>query len=188
MNLPNILTMSRFGFAVIIGVLLMTNTLAGNISAAVLFIAASLTDYYDGYLAKKNGLISDFGKIMDPIADKVMILSIFTVLAFLGMVDGWMVIAIGVREVAVTVSRLKAMAQGQVLPAEAAGKIKTVFQILTIAVILLFLIAEQAVFALSWFYKVEMAWRTLINVLMIVSVALTVGSGYLYFKHKKQAR
>ena len=75
MNLPNILTLSRIGFAFVLVYLLLLNSLTGNIWAAVLFTVASLTDFYDGYLAKKRGLVSNFGKIMDPIADKVLILS-----------------------------------------------------------------------------------------------------------------
>ena len=182
MNLPNILTLSRIGFAFVIVLLLLSNTLNGCITATVLFAIASITDFYDGYLAKKQGLISDFGKIMDPIADKVLMLSIFGALAHLGLVAWWMVIAIGIREIAVTISRLQVMSKGQVLAAEAAGKIKTVFQILTISLILLFLIIEQTAFSSQWFYHIETAWRTLNQLLMLVSVFLTVASGLMYFK------
>ena len=74
--------------------------------AVIVFTIASLTDFYDGHLAKKKGLVSNFGKIMDPIADKVLILSTFGVLAHLGMIACWMFIVIAVREVAVTASRI----------------------------------------------------------------------------------
>ena len=183
MNLPNVLTMSRFVFTFFIVLLLLSNTLAGFIFAAVLFIAASLTDFYDGYLAKKRGISSDFGKIMDPIADKVLILCVFGMMVYLGMVNGWMVLIIAAREIAVTVSRLQLMSTGKVLAAEAAGKIKTICQILSIIVILSFLIVEQSAFAVGWFYKVDIAWRSLINVLMVVNVILTVGSGAAYFRN-----
>ena len=89
---------------------------------------ASITDFYDGYLAKTRGLISDFGKIMDPISDKILMLSIFFALAYMGIVAWWMVILIAVREIYVTLDRLWSMKKGQVLSAERAGKIKTVFQ------------------------------------------------------------
>ena len=184
MNLPNILTLSRIVFAFFIVLLLLANTLAGHITAALLFVIAAGTDFYDGYLAKRQGLSSDFGKIMDPISDKVLMLAVFGVLAHLGMVAWWMVIAMAAREVAVTVFRLQAMAQGLVLAAERAGKIKTACQMLTIAAILLFLITEQSEFAVDWFYRVQMGWRSLINVLMVASVFLTVGSGVLYFRDK----
>lgn len=184
MNLPNVLTLSRIVFAFFIVLLLLTNCLAGYIAAAVFFTAASLTDFYDGYLAKKHGAISNFGKIMDPIADKVLILAIFGALAHLGIVAWWMVICIAVREVAVTASRLAAMAAGEVQAAEVAGKIKTVCQIVTISVILLFVIVEQSAFSAGWFHRVETGWRALIQALMFATLILTLASGALYFKNK----
>ena len=186
MNLPNFLTMSRFGVGVIIAYFLFLHTFVGNVIAAVFFIVASLTDYYDGYFAKKNGLISDFGKIMDPIADKFMILTIFTVLAMLGMMKWWMVGVIAVREVAVTVSRMQAMLKGRVIAAERAGKIKTVLQIASISFILLFLIADQAAGFSSWFYRYEALSLFYINVLLLITVAWTIGSGVLYFMELKK--
>lgn len=183
MNLPNILTLSRIFLAFFIVLFLLSNTLGGYIVAAILFVAASITDFYDGYLAKKMGLISDFGKIMDPIADKVLMLSVFGVAAYLGMVEIWMVLLIALREIAVTVSRLKVMSQGRVIAAEAAGKIKTVCQIVTIIAILLFLIFEQSAFSSGWFYRVDVAWRSFINVFMMISLVLTVYSGAVYFKN-----
>ncbi|MBI4309658.1 MAG: CDP-diacylglycerol--glycerol-3-phosphate 3-phosphatidyltransferase [Candidatus Omnitrophica bacterium] len=188
MSLPNILTLSRIVFAFFIVLLLLANTLAGHMAAAILFTIAAWTDFYDGYLAKRQGLISDFGKIMDPIADKVLMLAVFGVLAHLGMVLWWMVMVIAAREAAVTVSRLKAMARGRVLAAESAGKIKTVCQMLAIAAVLLFLIAEQSMFTAHWFYRAETAWRSLINVLMMASVFLTVVSGAMYFRDEWKNR
>ena len=183
MNLPNVLTLSRIVLAFFIVLLLMANTTAGFIAATVLFIVASLTDFYDGHLSKKMGLTSDFGKIMDPIADKVLMLSVFGALAHLGMIEWWMVIVIAVREILVTVSRLKAVVVGQVLAAENMGKIKTVCQIAAIGVTMLFLIVEQSAFAVGWFYQVEPGWRSLINVFMVASVFFTVGSGIVYFRN-----
>ena len=184
MNLPNFLTMSRCVLAVFIVGLLLANTYASIVAATVLFVVASLTDFYDGYLAKKQGLITDFGKIMDPIADKVLMLLVFGALYFLGLMDAWMWVIIALREIVVTFSRLHAIQHGLVIPAEKAGKIKTVCQILTIMVALLFLICEQSDFAATWFYRFEMPWRTSIQVLMLASVALTVVSGASYFKTK----
>jgi CDP-diacylglycerol---glycerol-3-phosphate 3-phosphatidyltransferase len=185
MNLPNILTLSRIGFAGIMVYLLLWNSLTGNLWAAFVFFIASLTDFYDGYIAKKRGLISDFGKIMDPISDKVLILSIFVVLAYLGMLPWWMVSLIALREIVVTIDRLIVMRQGKVLAAEKAGKIKTVFQITTISVILLYLILDQSVFAHSWFYQIQKPYLGTINALMVITVALTLASGASYFKNKR---
>ncbi len=181
MSLPNLLTISRLGFALLIAMMLLSNSLLGNIAATILFVLAALTDLCDGYLARKRGLVTDFGKIMDPIADKILILSIFAVLAHLGLVRWWMVTAIAVREIAVTISRLRAMGKGEVLAAEHAGKIKTVLQMAAITAILLFLIFERSSGASSWFYKVEAGWQSLINVLMVATVIVTIGSGSVYF-------
>ena len=184
MSLPNLLTLSRIVFAALIVWFLMQYSLGAYVAAAVLFTAAALTDFYDGYLAKKQGLISDFGKIMDPIADKILILSVFGVLAYMGLVGIWMVILIALREIAVTVSRLQAMTKGKVLAAEQAGKIKTVFQIVTISVVLLFLIAEESPCARGWFVQVQQIWQGGINLLMLMTVLLTVGSGIAYFRNQ----
>lgn len=187
MSLPNILTLSRIFFAVIIVWLLLLNSLAGNVGAAVFFVIASITDFYDGYLAKKHGLTSDFGKLMDPIADKVLMLSIFVVLANIGMVAWWMVVLIALREIVVTVDRLIMMRQGIVLAAEQLGKIKTVFQILTVAVILIYLILDQATFAHQWIYKIQKTYLGCINGLMLITVVITVWSGISYWQSRHRA-
>ena len=185
MTLPNILTLSRLVFAALIVWLLCQYSLAAYVAAAILFTGAALTDFYDGHLAKKSGLTSDFGKIMDPIADKVLVLSIFFVLAYTtDKVNTGMVALIAVREICVTASRLRAMAKGQVLAAEKAGKIKTVFQIISISVVLLFLIAEESPWSAGWFFQVQSLWQGTINFLMIITVLLTVGSGAAYFKNQ----
>ena len=186
MNLPNVLTLSRIFFAVLIVFFLEESTSIGNILAAVVFTIASITDYYDGYLAKTKGLISDFGKIMDPIADKVLLLSTFGVLAHIGMIAWWMFIVIAIREILVTVSRLWAMRQGQVIAAERAGKIKTVVQIVSVSMILLYLIAKQSEFCSSWFYSVQNIWMTLNEGLMILAVILTIYSGIEYYRNKSK--
>lgn len=184
MNLPNALTLSRIGFAFILVYLLLLNSLTGNILAAVLFTIASLTDFYDGHLAKKRGLISDFGKIMDPIADKVLILSIFFVLAYTGRVAWWMVWLITFREIVVTADRLWCMRKGEVLAAEKAGKIKTVFQITVISFILIHLILNQAAFAQGWFHRIANFYWGFVHVLMDITVGITIGSGISYFQSK----
>jgi CDP-diacylglycerol--glycerol-3-phosphate 3-phosphatidyltransferase len=185
MNLPNILTLSRIVFAGILVFLLEQGSSTGNILAAMVFLIASLTDYYDGHLAKKQGLVSDFGKIMDPIADKVLLLSTFGVLAHIGMVDWWMFVVIAIRETLVTASRLGVMFhKGQVLAAERSGKIKTVTQIVAVSVILLYLVARQSSFCSSWFSDVQHIWMILIKVFMWIAVILTVYSGAEYYRNK----
>lgn len=179
-NLPNLLTMSRFLFAIAIVMFLLLNTAFGYVAALVSFALASVSDFYDGYLAKTRGLVSDFGKIMDPIADKVLTLSVFGTLAHLGLLPWWMFIVIAVREVAVTVSRLLAMAKGHVLAAEKLGKIKTVLQMGSITLILLFLVFLQYPFFRD-FYTAQGIWLIVIEWMLRATVFITVLSGITYF-------
>lgn len=186
MNLPNILTLSRIGFAAIIVCLLLNESTTSYILAAVFFLIASITDFYDGYLAKKMNLISDFGKIMDPIADKVLMLSIFCVIAHIGIIAWWMVIVIALREIIITIDRLRSMKKGQVLAAEKAGKIKTVFQMTTVSVILIYLIVEQLGIGQKWFNGIQGYFLLSIQVLMILTVFLTITSGISYWQSKSR--
>ena len=186
MNLPNVLTLSRIVFAVVLVFLLEQSTAMGNIMSVIVFTIASITDFYDGHLAKTRGLISNFGKIMDPIADKVLILSTLGVFAHIGLIDWWMFIVIALREILVTVSRLLAMRQGKVLAAERAGKIKTVVQIIAISAILLYLVAQQSSFCVGWFKEVQSGWQSANTILMLAAVILTVYSGIDYWRNKSK--
>ena len=184
MNLPNILTLSRLVFAVVLIYLLHDGSKIANILAVIVFTIASLTDFYDGYLAKSRGLISNFGKIMDPIADKALLLSVFGVLANIGMIAWWIFIVIAIREVLVTAFRLWAMRQGQVQAAERAGKIKTIVQIVAVSVILLYLVAQQSEYCSSWFDKFKGMWQSINQSLLLLAVLLTLYSGIDYFRNK----
>lgn len=185
MNLPNVLTLSRIVLAIVLIFLLEESSSIGNILALIVFAIASLTDFYDGHLAKKRGLVSDFGKIMDPVADKILLLSAFGVLAHIGMIAWWMFLVIAVREILVTASRLLAMRQGQVLAAERAGKTKTVVQIIAVSAILLYLVAQQSEYCVPWFHNAQRVWASLNYGLMILAVILTIYSGIDYFRNKK---
>jgi len=184
MNLPNVLTLSRIVLAMIMVFLLEERFSTGNILALIVFVIASLTDFCDGHLARTKESVSNFGKIMDPIADKVLILSAFGVLAHIGMIAWWMFIVIAIREILVTASRLMIMRQGQVLAAERAGKIKTIIQIIAVSAILLYLVAQQSEYCSFWFYDVQRIWLSVNYVLMLAAVILTVYSGIDYFRHR----
>jgi CDP-diacylglycerol--glycerol-3-phosphate 3-phosphatidyltransferase len=186
MNLPNVLTISRIVLAFVLVFLLQEGSSTGNILAVLVFAIASLTDFCDGHLAKTRGLVSNFGKIMDPIADKVLILSAFGVLAHLGVIAWWMFIVIAIREILVTASRLLAMRQGRVLAAERAGKIKTVIQIIAVSALLLYLAAQRSEFCSSWFYNAQRIWLDINEVLMVLAVTVTVYSGIDYFRNKSR--
>ena len=140
MNLPNKLTISRIVLTFVFMAFLYTHGILAKTLALFTFLFASLTDALDGYIAKKNNQITDFGKLMDPIADKILVLSAFIAFVVMKIIPSWMVIVIILREIAVTVLRAIALGKGKVIQADGAGKHKTVWQMFVIAVILLFLI------------------------------------------------
>lgn len=186
MSLSNILTLSRIVLAVVLVLLLEKNSLMSDILAVIVFTMASLTDFYDGHLARTKGSVSNFGKIMDPVADKVLLLSAFGVLAHLGMIAWWMFIVIAIREILVTASRIMIMRQGQVLAAERAGKIKTIVQIIAVSAILLYLVTQQSEYCAFWFHHIQRIWLGVNYLLMLAAAVLTVYSGIEYFRHKSK--
>ena len=152
--------------------------------AAVLFLAAAVTDYFDGYLARKNDMITSWGKIMDPIADKFLILGAFGMFARGGMIFWWIFWVIAFREVAVTLFRFWAMAQGQVLAAEQAGKAKTVIQITAVVLLFALVMMEPDVFSDQSGISVSVSVLTLLilnGILLFLSVIVTAFSGASVF-------
>jgi len=142
--------------------------------SAVIFILASITDMLDGMIARKYGLVTNFGKIMDPLADKVLVVSALVCLVQLGDVAGWMVIVILAREFTVTGLRTVAAAEGVVIAAGATGKIKTILQ----------MIAIPAILIRNWpFYYIGIPFAT---VMLWASVIMTVVSGVEYVIKNKE--
>lgn len=133
MNLPNKLTLLRVALIPVFILVLMTGYYW---ISAIIFIAASLTDALDGYIARKYKLITNFGKIMDPLADKLLVTSAFVCLVQLGDVPAWMVIVILARELTITGLRAVAASEGIVIAAANSGKLKTVLQMLAVIALL----------------------------------------------------
>ena len=157
------------------------------IVATTIFTLASLTDFYDGYLAKKYNMESDFGKLMDPIADKFLILAAFLAFVRMQIVADWMVVLILGREIIITGLRLFALTKGKVLAAEKAGKHKTVSQIVAIFTILGFIIIKELLTIFSrWSPTIEVWWRGSIDVLMLMTVSLTLISGFSYLWNNRR--
>jgi CDP-diacylglycerol--glycerol-3-phosphate 3-phosphatidyltransferase len=177
MNLPNILTLSRV-FLTCLFIIFAQQGVSGAWWAVMFFLLAVVTDFADGYIARKYDLITSFGKFMDPVADKFLILAAFFILAFEGLVPLWIVLVIAVREILVTASRIHAMTRGQVIPAEQIGKIKTVVQMITIVLALFYRAAGTASENLLGF-----CWQGAIILFIIFSVILTVWSGIDYFRN-----
>src|SRR5213594_3122807 len=136
MNLPNKLTISRFVLTVAFLAVIFSETRFHETIALALFCAASLTDYFDGKIAREQKLITNFGVLMDPLADKILVCSAFIAFVGLKWIPAWMVVIIVARELAITGLRLLAASKNVVLAAEGYGKHKTVSQIIAIISIL----------------------------------------------------
>jgi CDP-diacylglycerol--glycerol-3-phosphate 3-phosphatidyltransferase len=138
LNLPNVLTLSRLGLIpvfVALAAMAPSPTIA-TVTAAV-FGLASLTDWLDGYMARRRKQITDLGKLLDPVADKLLVLAALVVLVEAGRAPGWLVILLLAREFAVTALRAVAAMGGQVIPAERLGKLKMGVQTAAVLVLLL---------------------------------------------------
>ena len=146
------------------------------------FLIACATDLYDGYLARRNNMITDFGKFMDPIADKVLVLSAFFAFIELSLIPAWMVVMIVSREFVVTGIRFLALTKKMVLPAQEGGKHKTVSQMAAIFIILIFLIFKEICVKIPgyWFPAVESVFKNAIFILMIIVTTLTLISGVAF--------
>jgi CDP-diacylglycerol---glycerol-3-phosphate 3-phosphatidyltransferase len=180
MNLPNQLTILRLVLTLPFVAALSIPFPGAKLLALGLFIISSATDYADGYIARKYKLITDFGKLMDPLVDKIMTISAFICLVSLGSVPAWAVIVIVSREFLITGLRLIAAMHGKVLPAERLGKWKTALQICTIlyCLILVAIIDQYAGLlnppALASLQAVGLT-------LIFLTVGLTLWSGISYF-------
>jgi len=141
MNIANQMTMLRVLLAFVCIGLIRAGTFFSLSLGLVVFGVASFTDFLDGFLARRLGLVSDLGKILDPVADKVLVLGVFIAFVEAGAVSAWMVITVIARELLITSLRLLALNKGTVLEAKMLGKHKMVSQIAGIVAIFLVLIA-----------------------------------------------
>lgn len=132
MNLPNRLTLLRLlmiPFFVI--AFYYEKNLDTMLISVVIFSVASFTDFLDGYIARKYNLVTDFGKFMDPMADKVLVASAFIMLCWKGVLEPWIIILIISREYAISILRAIAASSGKVIAASKGGKIKTISQLIS---------------------------------------------------------
>jgi CDP-diacylglycerol--glycerol-3-phosphate 3-phosphatidyltransferase len=169
-NVPNMLTLLRIVLIPVFWFLLMYDDgqdAAARVAATLLFIVASFTDWLDGYLARRQGLVTTFGKIADPMADKALTGVALIGLSVLGELWWWVTILVILREVGVTVVRFVVLKHG-VIPASRGGKAKTVFQMGGIVLFLLPISADMTV--VLWFR----------DAVMLVAVALTLVTGIDY--------
>jgi CDP-diacylglycerol--glycerol-3-phosphate 3-phosphatidyltransferase len=187
-NLPNKLTLSRFALTVAFLIVMFSSGLPYHETfALVFFVAAGISDFLDGQIARRRNLITNFGILMDPLADKIMVCSAFIAFVELGWFAAWMAVIVVARELAITGLRLLAASKNVVLAAERFGKHKTISQIVAIIAILIDQIMRknqwgsigQAIFGWHLFDQHSWSWWVA-EIFKWVSVALTFISGFVY--------
>ena len=164
LNVPNLLTVVRILLVPVVVVALLAETPNADMLAAIVFGVAAFTDGLDGYIARSRGSVTTFGKLMDPIADKLLIIAPLVSLVSLGRIAAWVAMVIIAREFAVTALRMVAVEQGVVIPASFTGKVKTITQV-------------AAIFAVIAVSSTPL-W---VDLLVYVAVVTTVVSGADYF-------
>jgi CDP-diacylglycerol--glycerol-3-phosphate 3-phosphatidyltransferase len=165
LNLPNFLTMVRILLVPVLVVALLDETPNGDTIAAIVFAIAALTDGLDGYIARSRESVTTFGKVMDPIADKLLIAAALISLVSLDRVAAWVAMVIIAREFAVSGLRIAAGQQGVVIPASMLGKAKTILQV---AMVMALIAVDDS----------GVAW---VQALVYVAVGMTIVSGADYF-------
>ena len=186
MNIANKITSLRIVLALVCMWLVVKNTLFFLSAGFLVFILASLTDLFDGILARSRGIVSDLGKILDPIADKVLILGVFLAFVEIRAVHSWMVILIMFREFLITGIRIFALRKGRVLAAQRFGKHKTFSQMLGIIIIFSVLITNKIPSASGKYFLPAEVSNNIVFWLMLWIVFITLLSGGVYlWKNRK---
>lgn len=168
MNLPNKLTLFRVFLIPILVVVMMLNIPSKFLIACIIFLVASITDMLDGKIARKYNLVTDFGKFMDPLADKLLVISTLICMIETDLASGWMVIIIVARELSVSILRAIAAADGTVIAAGKSGKWKTATQMVSIVLILLGAQLKNLAILMTG------------KILLVIAVVLTIYSGWEY--------
>ena len=187
LNLPNIITVARIVITpVFLAVILMENLPHRFLLACIIFSIASISDAVDGYLARKNNQVTNFGKLLDPIADKVLTTSALLAFMSMGLCNIWIVMLVLTREFAIASVRMIAASGGVVIPANIWGKIKTISQMVFTIVIMLLGEAYYIVENSNLELFAELPDLSLIsNGLLWITAILTVISGWIYLRDSK---
>lgn len=178
LNIPNILTMMRIAAIPLLAALLLNPSKSSGFWAAAVFALASITDWLDGYLARRMGIVTVFGKFLDPIADKMIVMAAMVMILPFGRVPAWMVLVILGREIIITGLRGIASSEGIVIQASDLGKFKTIFQIVAILGLILH-------YDYNWFFGIAHPLLTvnMHNIGMFylwIATILTIWSGIDY--------
>ena len=185
MNWANRLTLGRLALTIAFVAALNSSWHYGRTLALVLFLLAGLSDFVDGEIARRYGFVTDFGKLMDPLVDKIMVAAAFISLVPLRAVPAWAATAVVARDFLITGLRMMAGAKGRILPAERLGKQKTSWQVVTVIFFLALLSLVELRYAneeSAWWTR---AWNQGGPLLVWITVGLTIYSGLLYgWRHR----
>lgn len=137
MNLPNIITMIRIGLVPVFMLLALSGVSDSGLWATIVFVIASITDGIDGYVARKYNMITNFGKFIDPLADKLLVTSAVLIFVEMGIMPAWVAMIIIARDLVVSSLRMVGAAEGRVIQAVFSGKLKTMVHIICVVVLML---------------------------------------------------
>jgi CDP-diacylglycerol--glycerol-3-phosphate 3-phosphatidyltransferase len=198
-TLPNVITVGRVALAPAVFFLVLADGFWPRLLAFLLFVIAAVSDLWDGYLARKHGWISDFGKLMDPLADKLLVVSTFVPffmishrpgpegdLPYWGALPAWVLIVIFGRELLVTIVRQVAARRGRVIPAGQAGKYKAVVQNVFCGAALLWYALQAGADSYGWSGSFWELWQRILHgpvvgLSLLIAIVLTVYSMIVYF-------
>lgn len=184
MNIPNKLTIARMLITPVFLAVILMDFPHKFIVSAVVFVIASLTDFMDGRLARKNNEITVFGKLLDPVADKMLTTAAMLAFMKMGLCNIWVVMIVLTREFVITSVRLVASAQGVVIPANIWGKVKTACQ-MTFTILILVLGELQETFNIFRFIKF-IGFEEFSGILLWITAVLTVISGLTYLAESRK--
>ncbi|HQU72103.1 MAG TPA: CDP-diacylglycerol--glycerol-3-phosphate 3-phosphatidyltransferase [Calditrichia bacterium] len=184
LTIPNQLTLLRILLTPLFVFLMLQRTPSSQLWATLVFMVAGLTDWYDGWYARRFGVITRVGQFMDPLADKILVLSAFIVFAMLGIVFPWMVWAIAIRDILITINRMFAIHLGKPIITHILAKWKTAAQMGTILLIMA---------TLNWqnwrrgpVYNLTPEYTDFIGIAMLIVTFLTIVSGIIYVIENKE--
>jgi CDP-diacylglycerol--glycerol-3-phosphate 3-phosphatidyltransferase len=187
MPIPNILTVMRIFLTPIFIICLFSDFFGAQLWALVIFIVASITDAYDGYLARKNNMVTDTGRFLDPLADKILVSSAFISFSIMGLIDIWMVALIIFRDLFVMGLRFLMSRRGFIMITSKIAKSKTGVQVGIIIFTLLFLTLKGFNWVLLEDYLIFINEYEIVYYLTMIAVIFTVYTGYAYIQENRKA-
>lgn len=181
-NLPNMLTLARIAAIPVVMLLIWNGDRANCVYAGWLYAAATITDFFDGWLARRQGLVTVMGKFLDPLADKLIVMAMLVLLVGLNRIPGWIVVILLAREMTINGLRAIASSEGLVIAADTLGKYKTAFQMMGV---LFLVIHYPAPVQLAWLPGTEPTWIDF-NLagfwVLVISLVFSIWSMFVYFR------